>query len=377
MSLQISDERPGEDEIAAVTQATQLWNQGAPPSALEQIRPFADRGLPWAVALSAWMAMQQGAPMLADGVRYAKIAADKGMPWIAAQVFNNGMGQLPNSPEMLDDLLELGATVIPWAGGIDPVGQGWNLVVQGHPGEGIRLMGASFPHPLIPNQWESVVSEASARLSELREVVSNATGEQARVRDVAERVVDEISKYREDVETSAKQANLLVTTVTSDAINSRFEKDAERNAGESRVSWGFGLLVLGMAAVVAVLPLALHYLDRGPNYSTTALLGAHLASTGALASFAGVLLARGRARDLAAQRSRDLSTAMGTMIGYSNQISNPEEKERFMMTMGQLVLQAHLTGGGTAGSDESMSGAVALASLIRQPSPRTGAAPES
>jgi protein-S-isoprenylcysteine O-methyltransferase Ste14 len=143
---------------------------------------------------------------------------------------------------------------------------------------------------------------------------------------------------RGDLETKAKQAELLVATVLSDATNALFKADAQRNAKESRFAWVAELVVLGLAAVVALLPVTFHYLRWGPKYSTVEQIGLHLAFTAALATFAGVLLARARSRDHAAQRANDLSTATGTMISYSNQIFDPAEQQRFMTTMGQLVL---------------------------------------
>ena len=128
----------------------------------------------------------------------------------------------------------------------------------------------------------------------------------------------------------------------------------------------WGLAVLGAAALVAVLPVVLHYLNVGADYSPLEQIGLHLVSTAALATFAGVLLARARSRDQAAQRANDLSTAMGTMISYSNQISDPAEKQRFMTMMGQVVLQAHLTAGPkSAVKDDQVSGMIALANLVK------------
>ena len=132
------------------------------------------------------------------------------------------------------------------------------------------------------------------------------------------------------------------------------------------MAWLSGLAVLAVAAIVAVLPVILHYLHQGPKYSSFEQIAVHLVSTAALGTFAGVLLARARSRDQAAQRAHDLSTAMGTMISYSNQISDPVEKQRFMMSMGQVVLQAHLaSGSGHSPKDDSMAGLVAIANLMR------------
>jgi len=324
------------------------------------------------------MMMQQGMPMLEESFTYARAAATRGMPWVAANVFNHAIGQIANAPQILEQTLEMARLAAPWAAGIDPVGQGWNLVAQGRPAEGIRLMSLAWPTPLFPEQWDAIATAAASKSVQLDEIVAKARSTSATLESEAAVSIAAIEKSQNDTETAAKQAGLLVTTVVSDATNSLYKSDAKRNADESKTAWLTGLAVLGLAATLAVLPVLSHYLGQGPKYSTTTLLGAHLASTAALATFAGVLLARARSRDVASQRSHDLSTAMGTMIGYSNQISNPAEKERFMMTMGQLVLQAHLAGGSSSGGgDESLSGAVALANLLRPAPPNAANAPET
>lgn len=366
------EESPSPEEVTAVQEAHQLWSQGAHPTVTERIRPFADQERPWALALMSWITMQQGMPVLEQSFGYARAAASHGMPWVAGQVFNHAIGQIPNAPQILAPTLEMGRLAAPWSSGIDPVGQGWNLAAQGHAESGIKLMGMTLASPFFPDQWDAVIEGANARVLELDGLIQSARSARGNLDDLTQSGINAIEKSKSDIETAARQAGLLVTTVTSDATNSLYKSDAQRNADESKVSWVTGLVVLGVAALLAVLPILLHYAGRGPTYSSASLLGAHLASTAALGTFAGVLLARGRSRDIAAQRSHDLSTAMGTMIGYSNQISNPEEKERFMMTMGQLVLQAHLSGGvATASGDESLSGAVALANLLRSPTPKS------
>ncbi|MFJ8894941.1 hypothetical protein ACIRCZ_10170 [Leifsonia sp. NPDC102414] len=227
------------------------------------------------------------------------------------------------------------------------------------------MMMLSWPLQVEP-QLNALADQARTRIGELDEVVAGARLRQSEIDSTVGEARAEIDKAKDDLKTSAKQAGLLVTTVASDATNALFKADATRNAKESRGAWLAGLIVLGLAAVVALLPVGLHYLHLGPKYSTVEQIGLHLASTAALATFAGVLLARARSRDQAAQRANDLSTAMGTMISYSNQISDPTERERFMTTMGQLVLQAHLTSGSKQGAkDESLSGMIALLNLVK------------
>ncbi|KAA1427485.1 hypothetical protein [Nocardioides antri] len=290
------------------------------------------------------------------------------MPWAATHYFNNLVGNLSARPDLLDDALELLADLGPFWSGIDPVGQGWNLMSQGHFAQAVRMMSFTTHYPIIDSQWESLASKAQERLSELESLTSEARNQRDRFRADAEEGVAVIERERSDLETAARQAGLLVAAVVSDATASLFKEDAARNEKESKSAWTWGLVVLAMAAVVALTPLGLHYLGEGPAYSGPALLAAHAGSTAALATVAGVLLARARSRDIARQRANDLSTAMGTMIAYSNQIQDPTEKQRFMMTMGQLVLQAHLTVGTNGhGNDDSMTGLVALANLMRSP----------
>jgi len=58
---------------------------------------------------------------------------------------------------------------------------------------------------------------------------------------------------------------------------------------------------------------------------------------------------------------------MGTMISYSNQIRDEDERERFMLAMGQLVLQAHLSSSSNAAAstEESLTGIAALLSVMK------------
>lgn len=365
---------PTPEDVQTVQTAQQLWNQNNQAQALETIRVAADHGDRWAINLMCWLTMQMGYPTIEGGLPYAKRALALGMPWTVTNFVNNLMGNVPAAPHLVDAALDLLSSLAPWqSGGLDTAGQGWNLVAQGHPAQGIKLMGVSSPSPQTNKQWTEMVEAANQHVIELDQIVLAARDKREEVNLAAANGVVAIQKSRDDLETSAQQAGLLVTSVTADATRSLFDEDAKRNEDESKSAWMWGLIVLGAAAVVAVLPLFLHYIGKGPDYSKGALIGAHAASTAALATVAGVVLARARSRDLARQRANDLSTAMGTMIAYSNRIRDDGEKERFLMTMGQLVLQAHLTAGGSggAGRDESLSGLVALANVLRVPNAPT------
>jgi hypothetical protein len=259
-----------------------------------------------------------------------------------------------------------------WAAGIDLVGQGWNLIAQGQPELALRVMTMSGSWPVSGQQWAALADQARDQKAKIDQIALQAAHSFGSFEQEVSRATTSIEKARDDLKTNANQAGLLVSSITTDATNALYRADASRNEKESRGAWGWGLGILAVAAVVAVLPLILHYLHWVPDYSTPELIGVHLASTAALGTFAGVLLARARSRDRAAQRAHDLSTAMGTMISYSNQISDPAEKERFMMTMGQLVLQAHLTSGSRQSTrEDSTSGMLALANAIKSIPPAT------
>lgn len=329
--------------------------------------------------LLCFLYMQVGWPMIEHGVLYAKKALEIGFTVNATNFANNLFAYAANSPHMTELALELLDAPLSAPSGPDLAAQGWNLVAQGRTEDGLRVL--SLKPQLFPQSaeaWRSVVGAAEQHAAQLNMILRSAQAMRDEVARVAAESSHAIQKSREDLETSANQAGLLVTSVNADATRQFFDDDAQRNEAESKSAWAWGLRVLGTAAAVAVLPLALHYVGAGPAYSTGALLGAHAASTGALATVAGVLLARARSRDVARQRANDLSTAMGTMIAYSTRIQDDGEKERFLMVMGQLVLQAHLTTGSSGGSrEETLPGLVSLASALRDPRPGTPAAPSS
>lgn len=353
-------------DIPLIQQVHQYWNSGNQPAAVDTLRPRAEAGQAWAAALLAWLLMQQGAPGIDESVTWAVKAAELGAPGQTIHTFNNAIAQLPSAPQLAERLPELLEWAWPWSTGVDLVGQGWNLIAQGQVELALQVMTLSAPWPTSDPQWASMREVARQRSAEIDELAVAAAQRREAFEDVVSQATSAIEKARDDLKTSANQANLLVSVVRSDATNALYKADASRNEKESRGVWRWGLGILGVAAVVAVLPLILHYMELGPNYSTPEVIGVHIASTAALGTFAGVLLARARSRDRAAQRAHDLSTAMGTMISYSNQIIDPIEKERFMMTMGQLVLQAHLTSGsGKSSNDESMTGVIALANALR------------
>ncbi|OUE30434.1 hypothetical protein BFL35_10145 [Clavibacter michiganensis] len=354
------------DDVSRLQQVYQFWSSANQVEALNLLLPRAEAGASWAAALTAWLQAQQGLQGYPDSITWAVRAAELGAPWQAINTFNNIVGNLSSMPQLVDRLPELFQWVAPSMGGIDLVGQGWNLLAQGQPDLALRIMSTTASWPLTEPQLASLGDRGKVRIAKLDEMVTSASAS----REVFDRLLADstqaIEGARDKLTTSAQQAGLLVSNVVSDATNSLYIADANRNKTESKGAWRAGLVVLALAALAAVLPVTLHYLNLGPQYSTAEVIGVHLASTAALGTFAGVLLARARSRDQAAQRGFDLSTAMGTMISYSNQINDPVEKERFMMTMGQLVMQAHLTSGShSTSTEDSNNGILTLVNALK------------
>ena len=355
------------EDAPAIAQAVfQAWQQNNQQAAVDQLRPYADSGRPWAVSLLTFLYNQQGIPGFTQAVPYAKRAQALGMPWLAATLFNNLISNVPGNPNLLDpalELLEKGPILSP---GIDPVAQAWNFLSQNRPDVAVRLLSASGPYPAAPEEWNALVQQARNRSNQLDTIITEAQSRAQQVETVATESTDAIVHQREHLQTIAQQAELLVTDVSADAINTLYKADATRWSGESRTAWQWGIGILLAAALSAVLPVILHYADIGPKYSSTGLAAAHLAATAALATVAGVILARARGRDRAAQRSSNVSTAMATMIALSNQIANEDERQRFMVTMGQLVFQAHLQPD-SAPPEQSLVGLATVLSAMRSP----------
>lgn len=375
MNILLAGPEPTPNEVAALQLAQQNWSSGNQTGAIETVRPLAEADHPWAAALMAWFFMQQGSGGLVESTDWALKAAQLGLPGQTIHTFNNVLGNVAADPKLADLLPALLEWGTPWASGVDLIGQGFNLAAQGLPDLGLRVMMLPFPIAVTEPQWQGLVARARKHTSQLGEIETLARSDQLELNTYIAEAQGAIDRARNDLETSARQAGLLVTTVLSDATSSLYKADAARNSKESRGVWRLGLAVLAVAALVAVLPAVLHYLQLGPRYSAVEQIALHLTSTVALATFAGVLLARARSRDRAAQRANDLSTAMGTMISYSNQIADPAERQRFMATMGQVVLQAQLTtGSGKPSKEDSTMDLLALAALLK-PTLGSGSAP--
>lgn len=350
--------------VAALQEVFTLWQAGNQQPALDRLQSASDRGERWAISLQVWLRMQQGMPGMLEAVPWAERAAGLGMPWMTVHLFNNLVANVAAHPQALPATLRLARGEFWWGGGADPVGNAWSLLGQGQADAAIELLGVQVAFPLTTDGWQVVLEHAQQAQDGLRAIALNAGNRMTEIDALGNDAVARVEELRSRLETQAQQAGLLVTSVNAAVSNALFDAEAARNQDESNDSWRWGLGVLAAAAVLAVLPLALHYVGIGPDFTGPALLAAHAGSTAALATVAGVLLTRSRARDRAAQRARDLSTAMGTMISYSTQISDENERQRFMLTMGHLVLSAHLHGDNPAREDP-VSGLASLLAAVR------------
>ena len=366
------------EAVSVATQAFADFNAQNRQSAIQQLRPYADRGEPWALGLLCFMISQQELQDMRAAIPLAKKAGSLGMPWVAANFFNQLMNRhqeiVETSPSLLDDIFELGKLATMWAwGNIDPVAMGWNLLAKGgQDSAAVRIMNLQASGPVTSQGWTDLVTDAKVNLQDLIGVVATAEERKQEVESAAEEATDAFSEMQSRLEARAVELELLLDRTTAEGVQTLYEQQATKNAGESKTAWGWGLVILTVAAAVGVLPVVLHYLvllnyvDTGPTFTTGRLLLAHLAATAALATVAGVLLARARGRDHAQQRATDLATAMGTMIVYSNQIQDPTEKQVFIQTMGHVIFQAGLRFDSPPG-DDSAGNVAALISALRSP----------
>lgn len=232
---------PDPNDVALIQQVFQLWNNGNQPGAIDTLRPRADAGLPWAAAFMAWLLIQQGVVSHPESVDWAIKAAELGAPWQAAQTFNNVVPNLPSNPHLAERLPELLQWAVPWTGGIDLVGQGWNLLAQGQPEFALRVMMTPSPWPILEPQLAAIAEQGRTRISELEELLAAARQKRQDFDGNVTMSSDAITKATDDLTTSAKQAGLLVKTVLSDATNALYKDDATRNEKESRGAWELGL----------------------------------------------------------------------------------------------------------------------------------------
>lgn len=304
--------------------------------------------------LGLWLCPQAGGPGYSIGVEYAELAVQRGKPWLARSFVAGLMASIPSLPDLFPRAIQLARETSPYVPSADYVSTAWALLGSDKDAEALQVLELVASELPVGESGITQLSEIFSRMNEAAEGI-----------DVkAHQSLDLIDKVTADLTTKAQQTELLVREVSSKATDARFIAEADQNRKQSDRAYKWGLGVLCVASAMAVLPIVLHYLQLGQSYSAGQVLGAHASATLALGTVAGVLLARARHRDRTRQRATDISTAMGTIIVYSNQIESVDERQRFLQTMGQLVLIAHLQAD-HGGADQASHGATNLMNVLR------------
>lgn len=206
-------------------------------------------------------------------------------------------------------------------------------------------------------------------VEKLNQTVASAESLLDQTTTLHNQLVEELGKLETEakagadrLETQVKTTGLLVRQVSAGAVESAFRASSTVSKAESQALFRWGLVALGVAVVVAVIPL----IWRG-NLSDGQLLAAHASATLAIGAVAGVLLGRSRSRDRAGQRQGDLAIAMTEVSVYAENITDLAERQKWMQTMGQAVLIAHLQpDSGGSGGDGQPALATLLASYSKQ-----------
>jgi hypothetical protein len=245
---------------------------------------------------------------------------------------------------------------------LDPLQYAPNVLQQNDPSTAVRLVeAAAIPRP-YPAAWESLLEEARKNFESLS--VAAAEVEQQRQKSLESISSDEgaIQGQREEVEKRAHSLIDLIDNITNAQATSYFEEEATTYGGEAKWLWRLGLAVVGVAALVALAPLAIYYYQRAKGHTPwlagNELVAAHTAFVIALGAVAGVLLARARGRDRARQRNRDLSVALQTMFVYAEQLGDEEQRQTFIREMGRTVLEAFLRQEPPTDADRSLLAAI-------------------
>lgn len=328
---------PEDRNLAAV--AMQAWTQGQQDQAIATLRPQADGGYAWANALLAWFLHQRGEPGWREAIPYATRAVEMGRPWAANYVIGNMMNDASLRAQGAELMKRAAVFGLP----ADPIGWAQQALLQGDAATGTALLDAQWPGPLSdPQGWQELVDAALQARRALQTLEKDARADKSRLDGQVAQAIEEISSHRTTIETQTSQLTTLLEQVTNAEAKSFFEEEAKANERESRVLWRWGVGVVAGAALLAITPLVLHYVGKGPDLTSTTLLTAHFAPTAALAGVSGVLLSRARGRDRTRQRARDLSVALGTMFVYAHQIADEGERQRFLHDMGRAVIESFL-----------------------------------
>ncbi|MFK4084158.1 hypothetical protein ACI2LF_08640 [Kribbella sp. NPDC020789] len=347
-------------QVALLASTYTHWQRGETVQAMQalqkHIKDIPD-DLPMLI-LSLWLSVQAGQGGFPIGIELANVAIERGKPWLARNFVNSLLSNIIGTPDLIPQAIGLAKITNPYSGSApDLAGIAWSLIANGGHSEAalsILELAASESQP-----GDLALSQLNEYLRGSHEIAQNIATQ-------GTETLANIRSLEAELETKAKQAEVLIESVASGTINSRFESDAQENKLQSDRAFKWGMIILAAASIFAVLPIALHYFNIGLKYNAVQVLGAHASATLALGAVAGVLLTRARHRDRARQRAADLSTAMGTIIVYSNQIQSVDERQRFMQAMGQLVLVAHLQAD-QSGTDQPTVSLSSVLTALRTP----------
>jgi hypothetical protein len=341
----------------ATTQAFQFWNSGQQQQAIDLIRPFADQDQPWALALIAWFLHQTGDPGWRNAIPYADRAVRAGYP----MAVNYVIGNMLSDPALRTQAVDLMRLAIGYGLQVDPMGYAQQAAQQGDGNAAAGFLAAPFgPYPLSPDGWDDLVDHArTARREAEAHARASAEGRQS-IDSLVRQVETDVAESTNRIKTQTGQLFTLIQAATNRQAEAVFEDEASQLQREEKSLWRNGIVIVSVAALIAVLPLALHYLGLGPDLTSSNTLAAHFTAAASFAVVAGVMLARARGRDRARQRARDLTLALSTMFAYGGQIQDPAERSRFTYEMGRVVIESFLRADASSGSDDSTSLLTAL-----------------
>jgi hypothetical protein len=342
----------------AITSALQQWNQGQQQAALDVLRPHAEAGDRAALLLICWFMSQMGQPYYNEGLGYARKAHELGTAQGLIYFFAN----IANDQTMRPQAIEVARLAVAAGANLDPLPNALPAMQQNDPTTAVALVKAAAEPRPSEEALTAMIRQGEADLSTL----NNAATEVADRRDVTINSFDSDSAalhmQREEIERRAQSLIDLIDNLTNAQATSYFEEEATGYGKEARFTWRGGLGVLGLAALVALLPILAYYFDRitgrDPWLEGHDLVAAHFTPALALGAVAGVLLARARNRDRARQRARDLSVVLQTMFVYAEGLGTVEERQQFIREMGRSVLAAFLQQEIPSESDHSVVGAV-------------------
>lgn len=340
----------GRTSQAIAANAMQMWLSGRQSEAQELLRPLANSGEVLAASLMAWFLYQTGEPNWRSAIPYVERAVRGGNPLTLNYVLPNMMNDAslrPQAAELIKTALDFGLQA-------DPVGYAQQFLQHGDIALAEQVLQTpASPYPATPEGWQDLVAQAREYRNRLAD--DQRAGDEGRrhIDDLVAEVEREAADSTSRIKTQTGQLFTLIQAATNRQAEAIFEDEASSLRKEESWYWRAGIVIVSAAAVIAVLPLTLHYVGQGPQLTSAQLLAAHFTAAASFAAVSGVMLARARGRDRARQRARDLTLALSTMFAYAGQIQEEAERSRFTYEMGRVVIESFLRADASSGSDES------------------------